>query len=283
MHILGYSVRKDSGGDDDEKGNGNNDDNSVRIKYTAREDKAERLKEVSSKFYHLVNALQNPTTDIYQDLKVDIPSTSKIIKHKTGIYDDQYIIFELPQILMENQQSSLVNKTVLNPDNLERFINFLKPGSSKKLCKDIYFEKLKALNIASIGLFGSRQEVLTMLKNFNSISDALYNCLIDKENEDLLPGIHAILPIGLQNMERKTKWDGTVYLFYWSLPNSFDMEQMKAAKYMRKDPACLLSRVCLDVSMFLRFINVLFAFFLCDTRYCMRYRVQFVFMYHPRN
>ena len=130
---------------------------------------------------------------------------------------------------------------VLNPDNLERFINFLQPGTSKELCKDIYFDKLKILNISSIGLFGSREEVLTMLKNFNSISDALYNQLIDPECFDISPGIHSILPIGIQKDDNIRKWDGTIYLFYWSLLDSFDMNKMRSAKYMRKDPACLLS------------------------------------------
>ena len=207
--------------------------------------KIELLQEVSSKFHHLVNAMQNPTIDIYQELDIKIPSNSSIKHHETGIYDDQFIIFELAQILMENQQSSLVNKTVLNPDNLERFINFLKPGSSKKLCKDIYFEKLKLLNVAPIGLFGSREEVLTMLTNFNSISNTLYNKLIDKECQDISAGIHAILPVNLQKGDNIKSWDGTIYLFYWSLLNSFNMNKMKAVKYMRKDPACLSSRVCI--------------------------------------
>ena len=39
-----------------------------------------------------------------------------------------------------------------------------------------------------------------------------------------------------------------IYLFYWSLTNSFDMNKMKEVKYMRKDPACLLSRVLYEIS-----------------------------------
>ena len=172
-----------------------------------------KLQEVSAKFHHLNNAIENPNTNIYQALNIKIPSESKIKYHETGIYDDQFIIFELPQILMENQQSSLVNKTVLNPNNLERFINFLKPGSSRKLCKDIYFEKLQSLNVASIGLFGSRKEVLSMLKSFNSISNVLYDRLIDPECQDISPGIHAILPVNLQKADNKKlqKWDGVIY------------------------------------------------------------------------
>eukprot|EP01083_Nonionella_stella_P272463 923928_1 len=116
------------------------------------------LEAVTAKFHHLIHAMEDPITDIYRDLDIKIPSTSDgVIEHDTGIYDDTFIIFELPQILMENQQSSLVNKTILNPNHLERFINFIVPGSSKKLCHDIYFEKLKTQSVYPVGLFGSRR------------------------------------------------------------------------------------------------------------------------------
>ena len=70
------------------------------------------------------------------------------------------------------------------------------------------------MSIRSIGLFGSRDEVLTMLENFHSISKQLLNKLMDADNECLTPGIHAILPI---NLKRKSgaAWDTTIYLFYW--------------------------------------------------------------------
>eukprot|EP01084_Bolivina_argentea_P136696 240736_1 len=208
------------------------------------------LSEVSSKFRHLVDAMQDPSTNVYQDLKLKIPKDSKVREHETGIYDTQFIIFELAQILMENQQTSLVNKTVLYPQNLERFINFLSPESSKNLCKDIYFDKLEPLEVSSIGLFGSREEVLNMLIKYNTISKTLYDTLIkDETNEYIQSGIHALLPINLQeNKQNIKKWDHVIYFFYWSLPNSFDMNKMKAVRKMRKDPSCLLSRVLYEIS-----------------------------------
>ena len=252
MQILGYSVKKSP----------KIKDKDYHLFQIEDEVNAERLGEVTTKFHHLIMSMEKPATDIYEDLDIKIPSIPEFKKHKTGIYDDQFIIFELPQIAMENQQLSLVNKTVLNPHNLERFINFLVPGTSKKLCKDVYFEKLKSLNIASIGLFGSRQEVLNMLDKFNSISKLLHEKLMDKECDDLSAGIHAILPVKLQKNDNIKKWDGTIYLFYWSLPMSFDMKRMRSVKYMRKDPSCLLSRVC-----HFNFFFLYFVLFLCFSDY----------------
>ena len=81
--------------------------------------------------------------------------------------------------------------------------------------KEIYFDKLKSLKLSSIGLFGSRQEVLSMLKKYDSISTSLYNKLIrDEENITLAPGIHAILPIDIHKNNKNKKWNKIIYLFY---------------------------------------------------------------------
>ena len=101
--------------------------------------------------------------------------------------------------------------------------------------KEIYFEKLSAMNVRVIGLFGSRQEILNMLTNFRAISPAICNLLrSDVRNMYIDPGIHVILPVDLQKSGNFSKWDGTLYLFYWPMVNSFNMEKMKAVKYMRK-------------------------------------------------
>ena len=103
------------------------------------------------------------------------------------------------------------------------------------LSKSINFTKLEELGVQPIGLFGSRQEVLDMLLKFGAISNAMAVALgKDVDHELLQPGIHAVLPINLHKPSAAREWDHVVYLFYWSMPNSFDMEKMKAVKYMRK-------------------------------------------------
>eukprot|EP01083_Nonionella_stella_P225642 801983_1 len=83
------------------------------------------LNEVGPNFYKLSNAMQKPKMNVYQQLNIRIPNDGSVVKHKSGLYDNEFITFLLPQIVMENQQSSLVNKVTLDPAHLERFINFL--------------------------------------------------------------------------------------------------------------------------------------------------------------
>ena len=99
--------------------------------------------------------------------------------------------------------------------------------------KEIHFEKLQKLKIKRVGVFGSRQEVLDTLFGFSAISTAIVDALkSDDEDDYLLPGIHAILPVNLH--QDGYRWDEVIYIFYWPMDSSFDMEQMKAVKYMRK-------------------------------------------------
>eukprot|EP01084_Bolivina_argentea_P258460 435733_1 len=105
------------------------------------------LTQIKSNFHHLSNAMQKPVVNVYQQLEIQVPSKGTTKFHKSGILDDQFITFRLPQIVLENQNSTLVNKNVLDPSDFERFVNFLVPNSSKDLCKQIYFDKLEQLEV----------------------------------------------------------------------------------------------------------------------------------------
>ena len=72
------------------------------------EPEEKKLREIKSNFYHLSNAIQNPIGTIYQQLDVNIPDRAIVMRHSSGVYDNRFITFQLHQIVMENQQSSLV-------------------------------------------------------------------------------------------------------------------------------------------------------------------------------
>ena len=91
VSLMGYSV---SGTEDGFSLKGNPNEKTLTM--------------MKSNFYHFTNAIQNPEENIYQQLEIDIPQQASVVQHKSGIYDDQFITFQLPQIVMENQQSSLV-------------------------------------------------------------------------------------------------------------------------------------------------------------------------------
>ena len=100
---------------------------------------------------------------------------------------------------------------------------------------EMYFEKLKDLKIKSIGVLGTREEVVDTLHGFGAISKSIFNALKsdDSNSGSLSPGIHAILPVNLQ--QPGFNWDGVLFVFYWPMTTSFDRKRtMKATKYMKK-------------------------------------------------
>ena len=127
------------------------------------------LRAMKSNFHHLSNAIQIPGEDVYQYLGINIPErvVEAAKQHQSGIYDDRFITFQLIQIVMENQQRALVcfcsysvrflcfiptcfskvNKTIMNPSHLERFLNFLAPGTSKDLWYETLFCILSACTL----------------------------------------------------------------------------------------------------------------------------------------
>ena len=100
---------------------------------------------------------------------------------------------------------------------------------------ETYFEKLKDLKIKSIGVLGTREEVVDTLHGFAAISKSIFNALKsdDSNSGPLSPGIHAILPSKLQ--QPGFDWDGVIFVFYWPMTTSFDTKRtMKATRYMKK-------------------------------------------------
>ena len=77
------------------------------------------LKAIKSNFYHLVHAAQKPTGDVYQQIGINLADLNEgaVSRHHSGIYDDQFITFQLVQIVMENQQKALVRVCICSFTN----------------------------------------------------------------------------------------------------------------------------------------------------------------------
>ncbi len=98
-------------------------------------------------------------------------------RHESGIYDSQFAIWTLQEIALEDQNNSIINKCVLPPSNIERFINFLVPRCSRDSARIIHFDKLSKLSVIPLGILGNRKEVLNILSRLGFMSDNLFSFL----------------------------------------------------------------------------------------------------------
>ena len=69
----------------------------------------------------------------------------------------------------------VVSKSLLPPENVERFINFLCPNASRNAASTINFkDDLSNLNVKSIGLFGNKKQICQILVKFGFADKVLY-------------------------------------------------------------------------------------------------------------
>ena len=95
-------------------------------------------------------------------------------KHKSGIFDAKFIIFTLQQMFIENVDGGIASKTMFKLKNMKRFINFLSPNSCKDNGSKIDFNSLSKLNIRTVGVFGSKKEIVNSLKGLGFGTTKMY-------------------------------------------------------------------------------------------------------------
>ncbi|ETO06455.1 hypothetical protein RFI_30937, partial [Reticulomyxa filosa] len=172
-------------------------------------------------------------------LEIEIPKNDNEVKHhKNGIYDKHHIIFTLQEIKLEDQDLALVNKCILQPEYMSRFINYFVFNSCRDDAKIIDFHRLENIQIIPISFFGSEIEVVELLMRFGILSTALKTKMLAEKN-CLPPGIHALLPLE-QLVSLPSIY---VVLFYWPVKNAFAKDNIK-----RSNISCLFSRVLQEVS-----------------------------------
>ena len=100
--------------------------------------------------------------EILDSLGIDLEEARKngIGFHNSGVFDENYVTFALHQTINEHRDQDVTCKTVLKTQNIQRFVNFLCPNTCSNNAANIDFETLKKYDIETIGLFGTKQEIL---------------------------------------------------------------------------------------------------------------------------
>jgi len=72
-------------------------------------------------------------------------------------------------VLME----SIVDKIVIAQESLQAFINALSPGAYSSITK-VNFRKLDNFLLKPIGVYGSKEEIVTFLREIHAVDDEAY-------------------------------------------------------------------------------------------------------------
>ena len=126
----------------------------------------------------------------------------------------------------------IVYKSLLRPKNIERFINFLSPNSSRNNASTINFSSdLSKILIRSVGVFGTQAQICATLEKLNFSDSKIRDTILDTSKTEpiLKAGIHAIMsidesvhPTTVSQAQPNDKPIVNVVLFYWPVVDAFE-------------------------------------------------------------
>ena len=93
------------------------------------------------------------------------------------------------------QSQSTVDKVIIAQDSIQRFINSVSPGAYASITK-VDFKALDRFFIKPLGVYGSKSEIVRLLRSIAVIDDDMYAflILIMSYHENILTGLVRCLP-----------------------------------------------------------------------------------------
>jgi len=93
------------------------------------------------------------------------------------------------------KNKSTVDKVIIAQDSIQRFVNSVSPGAYASITK-VDFKALDRFLIRPLGVYGSKSEIVRLLRSIAVIDDDMYALLIPilSYYENILPGLVCYLP-----------------------------------------------------------------------------------------
>ncbi|KAG8991998.1 hypothetical protein FRB94_012099 [Tulasnella sp. JGI-2019a] len=135
-------------------------------------------------------------------------------------------LFRLLDLYSEQGSGGLVDKIIIAQDSLESLIGTLSPGAYTSITK-INFAALDRVRIKAIGLYGSKPEIVRLLRASNAVDEETANLLLLSEDDrkasqlSLRSGIYLFLPpSGVLALEGGLA--PMVHVIYWPEDTTWD-------------------------------------------------------------
>lgn len=146
---------------------------------------------------------------------------SRVVSDSKGLQPPDFgtpgVIRQLIGVVQDSIDVSVVEKILVNRSAVKELCNTFSNSSTSETTDFIDFSPLKNISISTLGIFGSRREVVEFLRSHTFLSAAEYQkCLAEGEDKWLTTGIYVIL--------RK---QSPIVLFAWLPDSSFLSPSMK--------------------------------------------------------
>ncbi|TFK74975.1 hypothetical protein BDN72DRAFT_832681 [Pluteus cervinus] len=152
------------------------------------------------------------------------PVSSDLLDHVDGLY-------RLLDLISEQGSGGTVDKIIIYQESLECFINDLSPGAYSSLTK-VNFKVLDNLSLKPIGVYGDRQEIISLLQSIKILDDTTANLLAHATDRSSGPSLRS----GLYVARFSGPQEGLVRIFviYWPEQTTWDDAAISSVKRNRE-------------------------------------------------
>ncbi|KAF8483073.1 hypothetical protein JB92DRAFT_3033330 [Gautieria morchelliformis] len=136
--------------------------------------------------------------------------------------------YRLLELISEQASNGLVNKVIISPEPLSRFINYVSPGAYASLTH-VDFAALDQFLIKPIGVYGSKSQIVRLLLEIKAVDEDTASLLLMPRTEQ---SMHAVpsLASGLYIFEAPSEADADAakrfYVVYWPEDTTWDDDAM---------------------------------------------------------
>ncbi|KAG8900443.1 hypothetical protein FRB99_006039 [Tulasnella sp. 403] len=147
-------------------------------------------------------------------------------------------LYRLLDLYSENTADGLVDKIIISQESLKNFLDTVRPGSYKSLTK-IDFHDLDHVSINAIGIYGSKREIVRLLRDTGAVDDGVQRCLLVPHDTTstiqphLRSGIYAFIPPNSRQEGGSFNPHAAIYVIYWPEETTWDDDATRTVRKNR--------------------------------------------------
>ncbi|EJD00191.1 uncharacterized protein FOMMEDRAFT_112544 [Fomitiporia mediterranea MF3/22] len=131
-------------------------------------------------------------------------------------------LYRILDLISDRGSGGLVDKVIIDQISVGRFINEISPGAYKDLTK-VDFKAMDDLDVMPLGLYGSKDEIISFLREHDAIDDNVANLLALRQTDNtsafspvLRAGLYALV------LPKTSANECRVFIIFWPEDTTWD-------------------------------------------------------------
>ncbi|KAH9056526.1 hypothetical protein EDB87DRAFT_1636600 [Lactarius vividus] len=151
-------------------------------------------------------------------------------------------MYRLLDLINESGSNGFVDKVIIAREPLERFVNTMCPGAFASITK-VDFKALDRLTIKPLGVYGSKGEIVRMLRSIGAVDDNIAHLLLQPteiggNKPALSSGLYAVTTSSAVSVDERH------YIVYWPEDSTWDDSAASSVRRNRVTFMRYLTKIC---------------------------------------